>query len=507
MLTKSKVRTSLLLVFGILVLINVVSNRFFLRLDFTEDQRYTLSDASKDILSGLNDPVTVKAYFSENLPPDVEKVKTDFNDLLIEYNNRSQGNVVFEFINPSEDQQIEMEAQQNGVTPIMINVREKDQMKQQKAYLGAILQMGDRKEVIPFIQPGAAMEFALSSNIKKLSIVNKPKIGFLQGHGEPSLQAIGQLMQQLNVMYQVVPVTIDDTTRIPADIKMLGIIAPKDSINPAYLAEIDQFISSGGRLMVAMNAVEGDLQNGQGSELNTNFIEWLGSKGINIGKEFVIDANCASVTVRQQQQFFVMNSQVRFPYIPILNNFIEHPITTGLEAVITPFVSPISVSTPDSSLQIFALAKTSDKSGIQKPPLFFDVQKQWGETDFTSSEITVAAAIEGTIDGTPTKMVVFGDGDFVVNGEGQSARQLSPDNISLVANAVDWLSDDTGLISLRTKGVTARPIDPNLSDATKATIKYLNFTLPILLIIIYGLYRAQIRRKIRNNLQQTDYVQ
>merc|ERR1711879_542650 len=216
----------------------------------------------------------------------------------------------------------------------------------------------------------------------------------------------------------------------------------------------------------------GDLQNGQGNELNTNFIEWLGSKGINIGKEFVIDANCASVTVRQQQQFFVMNSQVRFPYIPILNNFSEHPITTGLEAVITPFVSPISVSTPDSSLQIFALAKTSDKSGIQKPPLFFDVQKQWGETDFTSSEITVAAAIEGTIDGTPTKMVVFGDGDFVVNGEGQSARQLSPDNISLVANAVDWLSDDTGLISLRTKGVTARPLDPNLSDATKATIKY-----------------------------------
>ena len=290
MLTKSKVRTSLLLVFGILVLINVVSNRFFLRLDFTEDQRYTLSDASKDILSGLNDPVTVKAYFSENLPPDVEKVKTDFNDLLIEYNNRSQGNVVFEFINPSEDQQIEMEAQQNGVTPIMINVREKDQMKQQKAYLGAILQMGDRKEVIPFIQPGAAMEFALSSNIKKLSIVNKPKIGFLQGHGEPSLQAIGQLMQQLNVMYQVVPVTIDDTTRIPADIKMLGIIAPKDSINPAYLAEIDQFISSGGRLMVAMNAVEGDLQNGQGSELNTNFIEWLGSKGINIGKRYIFQS-------------------------------------------------------------------------------------------------------------------------------------------------------------------------------------------------------------------------
>lgn len=507
MLTKSKVRTSLLLVFGILVLINVVSDRFFIRLDFTEDQRYTLSDATKDILSGLNDPVTVKAYFSENLPPDVEKVKADFNDLLIEYNNRSAGQVVFEFINPSEDQQVEMEAQQSGVSPIMINVREKDQMKQQKAYLGAILQMGDRKEVIPFIQPGAAMEFALSSNIKKLSIVNKPRIGFLQGNGEPSLQAIGQLMQQLNVMYQVVPVTIDDTTSIPADIKMLGIIAPKDSLNPVYLTELDRYISTGGRLLVALNAVEGDLQNGTGKVASTNFMDWLSEKGINVGKEFVVDANCASITVRQQQQFFVMNTQVKFPYIPIITNFEDHPITTGLEGVITPFISPVSVSTPDSSLQIFALAKTSDKAGMQKPPLNFDVEKQWRETDFTAPDVTVAAAIEGTIDGAQTKMVVFGDGDFVVNGEGQAARQLSPDNISLMANAVDWLSDDTGLISLRTKGVTARPIDPNLSDATKATLKYLNFMLPILLIIIYGLYRAQIRRKIRNNLQQTDYVQ
>lgn len=507
MLTKSKVRTSIFLVIGILILINVVSSRFFLRLDFTEDQRYTLSDATKNILAELNDPVTIKAYFSENLPPDVEKVRTDFNDLLVEYSNRSDGQVVFEFINPGDDQQVEMEAQQNGISPIMINVREKDQMKQQKAYLGAILQMGDRKEVIPFIEPGAAMEYALSSNIKKLAIVNKPKIGFLQGNGEPTLQAIGQLMQQLTVMYDVVPVELNDTSHIPVDIKMLGIVAPKDSINPVYLQEIDKFVAGGGRLLIALNTVEGDLQQGQGKAATTNFIDWLAAKGINVAKEFVIDANCASITVRQQQQFFVMNSQVKFPYIPILTDFVDHPITSGLEGVIAPFISPISITTPDSSLHIYPLAKTSDKSGVQKPPVFFDPQKQWHETDFNSPDLTVAAAIEGKLNGSDTKMVVFGDGDFVINGEGQGARQLSPDNISLMANAVDWLSDDTGLISLRTKGVTARPIDPNLEDGTKAMIKYLNFILPILLIIVYGLYRAQLRRKIRNNLQQIDYVQ
>ena len=62
------------------------------------------------------------------------------------------------------------EAAQSGVQPVMINVREKDQMKQQKAYLGAVVQMGDKSEAIPFMQPGAAMEYALSSSIKKLSV-------------------------------------------------------------------------------------------------------------------------------------------------------------------------------------------------------------------------------------------------------------------------------------------------------------------------------------------------
>ena len=138
MLTKRKVQTTLFLIIAILVLVNVLSTRYFFRIDLTEDQRYSLSDATTDILEKLDEPVTVTSYFSENLPPDVEKVRQDFKDLLIEYANRSDGNVVYEFINPNEDQEAEMKAQQSGISPIMINVRDKDQLKQQKAYLGAL---------------------------------------------------------------------------------------------------------------------------------------------------------------------------------------------------------------------------------------------------------------------------------------------------------------------------------------------------------------------------------
>ncbi|MCZ7612722.1 MAG: hypothetical protein M5T52_04040 [Ignavibacteriaceae bacterium] len=85
-------------------------------------------------------------------------------------------------------------------------------------------------------------------------------------------------------------------------------------------------------------------------------------------------------------------------------------------------------------------------------------------------------------------------------------NELSEDNISLMSNAIDWLSDDTGLIELRTKGVTSRPLDPSLEDGTKTLLKYLNFLLPIVLIIVYGVIRFQIKRKKRNELMNTEYV-
>ena len=506
MVTKQKIIISLLLLTGILIVLNFLANKFFFRLDFTEGGQYTLSDATESILKSLDEPVTVTAYFSENLPPDVAKVKSDFKDLLSEYNSASGGKIAYQFINPNEDQQTEMEAQQNGIRPVVINVRERDQMKQQKAYLGAVLQYGEKKEVIPLVQPGSAMEYDLSSNIKKMTLKEKIQVGFLQGNGEPSLQALPQLNQQLSIMYDVKPVTITDSTNVPENLKTLVIIAPKDTIPPAVFSKLDNFLSKGGRILAAVNTVEGDLSTASGKSISTGLAEWLNKKGVKVGEEFIVDVNSGNVMVRQNQGMFVMNTPVKFPYLPIIAKFDKHPITTGIEQVMMPFASPVIVTASDSSMHYVNLAFTSDKTGLEKPPVSFDVMKNWSRNDFTKSSLPVAVALNGKIAGAETKMVVFGDGDFAVNGEGQGQQKLQEDNVNLMSNAIDWLSDDTGLIALRTKGVTSHPLDPDIEEGTKTLIKYLNFLIPIFLIIIYGIIRYRVRKSKRNKWMSENYV-
>jgi gliding-associated putative ABC transporter substrate-binding component GldG len=500
---KQKLYITTILVIAILLVVNLLSNEFHLRFDLTDEKQYTLSQATKDILNDLEEPVTIKAYFSEDLPPNVIKARQDFQEMLVEYASLADGLLLYEFINPNENEANEQDAMSHGIQPVLINVREKDQVKQQKAFLGATVALDDRSDVIPLIQPGTAMEYALSTAIKKISVKDKPTIGFLQGHGEPPLSELLQLQNQLTVLYTVREVNLS-TEEIGDDISSLVIIRPTDSISYQELNRIDNFLARGGKVAIAMNRVVGDLQNASGTSLNTGIESWLQQKGIVVENNFVVDATCGAVTVQQQQGFFTMQTNVSFPFLPRISNFADHAITKGLENVLLEFASSIRYS-GDSTKRFTPIVLTSEKSNSLGAPQFFNIQKQWTDADFPLRNLIVGAAIEGKLAGkTQSKMVVISDGDFIVTGSPQRPRQLQPDNVSLMANSIDWLSDDTGLIALRTKGVTSRPID-ELEDSTKTILKYSNFLAPLLLVIGYGLVRMQRNRMKRLKRMSENY--
>jgi len=497
----------------VFVLLNLLSSKYFTRIDLTQDKTYTLGTATKQILKDLDKPVTIKAYFAkENMPISITSIRSSVKDIFDEYSARSGGKVVFDLIDPLKNEELEQEAQRNGVPMTFVTVKEKNEAAQKKAYLGAIVESGGQKETItflPFLQKGSTdgLEYMLSSTIKKLSITNKPKVGLLQGHGEATLaqmRQVGTTMQELN---DVEPYSIEDTIAIPfGKFKSLVIIDPKETFPPNHLQKLDEYLGNGGRLFVALNNVKGDFSTGRGSKIETGLDAWLTQKGISIEPSFLIDANCGQVQVQRQMGGFIMNQPIPFPYLPVIRSFAKHPVSNGITEIMMPFASPIVLSENNPNVESVVLATSSNQSGTEDAQTVFNVEKQWTRADYPMQNLPVAVALEGKIVGEAiSKLVVIGDADFAINGEGKQAQQLGKDNVNFIVNAIDWLSDETALNNLRTKGAKSRPIK-SLTSKKITTLKLINFGLPILLIILYGIVRAQWRRAKQRKIKNESYV-
>ncbi len=492
-------KLSILLIIGIIAVIFLLSRQYFFRIDLTEDKQFTMSKATRGILHDLEDPVDVKAYFSENLPANFERVRTDFQNLLIEYNNISKGKVDYRFINPGADSTSEQEALQAGIQPLLINVREKDQASQKKAFMGAVIEYGDQKEIIPFVSEGSAMEYDLTTAIKKISVKDKPSLGFIQGHGEPGFQQMQNVAQALSVIYAIEPLDLSETA-IEDRFQAILWIRPTDSVPADHFEKLNAYLSKGGKLITAINAVDGDLSTAQGSASTHNVLPWLTSMGIVIEPTFIIDASCGKVTIQQNMGPFSIPTQVSFPYLPLVTSFPDHPATKGIEAVIFQFASPIRFMTQDNTIWS-QFVTSSAKSGTLQVPLYFDIQKQWTNADFPLSNIAIGGIAEGVKGNADSKLVVFSDGDFIVSEQGN----INPDNVNLLVNTIEWLVDKSGLSELRTKGVVYRPID-ELEEGKRSAIKYINFLLPLVLVGVVGLWRSQRNRLKRIRRMEEKYV-
>ncbi len=503
MRTRRQLTLTLLAIIGIVVIVNILAVTFHGRFDATEDKEYTLSNATKNILRNLDDVVNITAYFSEDLPPEYAQVRKEFKDMVNEYAALAKGNIAFKFVDPLGDNELEQEAMKYGVRPVLLSVREKDKNEQQKAYLGAVISSGDKSEAIPVIQPKTPFEYTLTTSIKKVSLTNKPNLGFIQGHNEIPMQNLGQLLNEIGFLYNVENVYLSDTTNL-LRYKTLVINAPRQPFNENELALLDNFLANGGKLFLNIEHVNADLQSSMElKSLTTGLEGWLTQKGLVIEDDVVIDKHCSNIGVKQQQGMFNMTVPLSFPYLPIITNFAEHPITESLKGVSLMFPSSLQF-TGNEEIQFTPIMFTSEAAENVMLPAYIDITRKWSDTDFPMHNIPVAGVLTGSFNNGPiTNIVVVADGDYAAS---QGGQRTNADNVNLMANCIDWLSDDTGLIELRSKGINYRPID-EISDSKKATLKWVNFLLPIVLIILYGIFNWQKKLIKRNKRTEENYVQ
>ena len=227
-----------ILVAGILIAVNVISQRFFFRIDLTHDQRYSIADATKEILGELDDVVNVNAYFSDDLPPYLVTLRGEVEDILDEYRAYSGGRLRVEFEDPGDDPMMQQKLRALGIPQLQLEVLEKDQFKVSTAYLGMALHFGGRKEVIPVVQDLSRLEYELTGALVRLTTVEKKAVAWMKSPSgqSPPGQGGSPLQGELSRFYDVREISAEDLASA-GDVKTLVVEAPRDLDDEAVGSE------------------------------------------------------------------------------------------------------------------------------------------------------------------------------------------------------------------------------------------------------------------------------
>ncbi len=116
--------------------------------------------------------------------------------------------------------------------------------------------------------------------------------------------------------YDVVPVDVSKGNAVPADVAALIVAAPANRFTEPAKFQIDQYLMRGGKVAFLLNKVDANLQNRMGRPLDLNLDDMLEAYGVRVNTDLVRDAQCANISVMQQQFGFNIQSQVPFPVPP-----------------------------------------------------------------------------------------------------------------------------------------------------------------------------------------------
>jgi gliding-associated putative ABC transporter substrate-binding component GldG len=508
---------TLLLIVAVLLVLNLISVNLFARLDLTEGKVFSLSKASKDLVRSLDDRLIIRMYFTKDLPPPYNSHARYLKDQLEEYSAYAGGKLKLEMIDPGQ-QDKEMEAQRYGIPPLQVNAMEDDKIEIKKVYMGLVLLFEDKKEVIPVVQNVSGLEYELTSAIKRLSARMLPSIGFLVGKEGPDLDTeLTYLNQALTRQYNVKKINLDEGESIGGDVKVLVILGPRKELSGYEKYWVDQFLMKGGKLALLLNHIDVDIQQGLAEKQNLGLEEFLENYGIKINDDLVIDLQCNRIGVAQRQGPYTVQNVVNYPFFPLATAFNQNSlIVKDLGTVCFNFASSLDPSLASGKgIQFDPIVWSSEKSGVQAAPFDINPFKEFGREDFAAGGQILAATLQGSFksnfadkdlseiqtevgfvdsvltESPETRMVVAADADFIAD---RNVR--GTDNLAFFLNMVDWLSQDEALIAIRSKQVSPRPLK-EISAGTKKLIKYGNTLGLPFLVILFGLVRWQVRRRVK----------
>lgn len=531
------------IVLAILILVNVLSVQFFVRFDWTEGDRYSISDATVSILSELEDLLTITAYISPDLPSQLVPTEQYVKDILFEYQAYGSGNVQVDIVSVS-DNDLQSEALSAGMAQAEMQVLEDDSYQVRKAFFGLQMLYQGKSESIPLIQQAELgnLEYDLTSMALRMSLPKLKTVVFLQGHGEHGItKSLGLpgvadrndytgLAQALRKNYQVETRDFSKGETLE-DVDVLIVAGAQRDLAERDIFEIDQYMLAGGKSIFLVDAVELVPGGVTVTPLDTNLKTVLSPLGLTVESNLLLDslAEFANFQVGPGRTFIVP-----YPlFIRLVNeNFSAHPVVQKVKSMVVRFVSGITLEEKEG-LVYDQFMNTSSGGWSQEGPQFqtdpnnipqatpeqggsqtFAVMvsgmlprisslesvpllQEWVENDESQFELQTVSdddnrngreiLLEAS---TESQVALIADSDFV------SDQSITGDATAAVVlqNIVDFMSLGDQLISIRSKSLVDAPV-AKIEGTEKSLLKFLGVFLVPLLLSAYGFFRLWLRRK------------
>ncbi len=470
---KRKHLTHLFIGLVTLLVINLLANQYFFRLDLTEEQRYSLNPATKKILQDLDNEIIIKVYLEGSFPPGFQRLQKAIRETLDEFKVVAGRKLTYRFIDPmagkddKEQNEFFQELIKKGIQPTNIFAKEDGKRVEKLIFPGALISYFDSKTdegyelpVMLFTtidqrmqnapspeqilnQSVENVEFNLIAGIRKVTGSTQKRVGLVEGHGELENIEMATIITRLQEFYEVVKIPLPLEPSIRKGVDALIIAKPDSAFDEEEKYKIDQYIMHGGKVLffadvvgVYMDSVLRD----KGSftfPVEHNLLDMFFKYGVRLNPNLVKDLNAGAIPIVIGNLADNRPNIQPLPwrYYPLLNTFGKHPIVKNLGPIQSKFISTID---------------TVKAEGIRKTPLLFS--SQYSKTVSTPVEVKYdeerTQPDPQTFNQGPFPVAYLLEGSFssIYNAKSFSQRKgfvgKSPDTKILVCADGDILRND-----------------------------------------------------------------
>ncbi len=541
------------------ILLNVLGNYFYKRFDLTQDKRFTLSQAAKNIIATVDSPIVVEVFLKGNFPSEFKRLQVETRQLLEEFESYNSF-IKYRFIDPLENEEgsetIRKKLLRLGLNPAQVEVRQSGKITTEQVYPWALAYYNEKTVKIQLLknQLGATseervnnsiqnLEYAFADGFNKLVHPKERKIAVLKGNGELEDKFVVDFFKTLKEYYYIAPFTLDSAAVSPLKtLKQLNgfdlivIANPTEAFTDREKYILDQYTMEGGASLWLIDAVVLNKDSisgndfGYGKELNLS--DFFFKYGIRINSDLIKDVYAAPIVLASGTERESQFSRYPWFYSPLSSSANNHPIVTNIEAVKFEYVS--SIDTLPNNIKKTILLSSSPVSKIVGMPVEIDITKEINKNlkivnegplpfEYNSGEIPLAILLEGEFssvytnrikpfkiendksNGVSTKMIVISDGSLIKNQlRGNRPLELGFDkwtntfygNKEFLLNSVNYLLDDSGLINIRTKKIAIPFLDSQKTVEKRGLWQLVNLLLPLVILAIFGfIYNYYRKRK------------